>query len=179
MLKELKVNEPVKIIEVSNHIKRPAFLGEDESSISPTEINLIKMKVFTDGDVIKESKNTIESIDEYYFGKEKYQHHIDTLKTKEVYFKNYSYIITYLIAEECAKVGNLRGSFSFIKEVDIYLNNLKDKKALRKAKKVVLDIDKTNNSISHSSSLSLLFAKRRYLMNFAPEKITEEVYKLK
>ena len=169
-IKELKENEPLQIIEVSNHL-----------TFHSTEIerNMIKMRVFTDGEIAKESEEKVEGINEYYFGKQKYQCNVDTLKTKNVYFKNHNYVITYLISQEWTRVGNICGWFDIIKDVSIYMKNPKDRKTLRTVKQVIRQNEERIRSVDYSSLLSMLAGQRKGFEAFEPEKISENVYNLK
>ena len=178
-IQELREDEPLKVVEVSQHIKRPTFYFEETSDSDLIEIKQIQMKVFTDGEIIRESEEVSESIEEYYIGKKKYEPYVDTLKTKIVFFKNHSYVITYLIAQECTTVGNIRGWFDIINDVSIYLKNPKDKKALRNAKQAIREIQNHNSSVNYSSLFTMLFSQTRGFEQFKSEKMTENIYSLK
>ena len=77
---ELKENEPLKVIEVSNHIPTPIFDAKNPSYIV---FKHIQMEIFTDGVVEKESETTSKNIEEYYIKKKKIRFR---------YFKNKKYI---------------------------------------------------------------------------------------
>lgn len=181
---ELKENEPLEVIEITNHIVFPRFPNpttgkRDIDSDIVSEDKRIQMRIFTDGEIEKESEETSQNIDEYYIGKKKYQYDVDTLKTKKVYFKNHSYVITYLIANEFMTIGNARGWFDVVKEVSIYLKNPKDKKALKCAKQAIREIENHNNSVDYSSLFGMLFSQGKGLQKFETEKISKNVYSLK
>lgn len=55
-LKELKENEPLNIIEVSKQYHYPSFIARGPKDSDTYEEKRIKMKVFTDGKVERESK---------------------------------------------------------------------------------------------------------------------------
>ncbi len=173
---ELKENEPLEIIEVSDHIE-PIFVDEDDPNL--IELDRIQMRIFTDGEIVKESEEIIEDIDTYYFGKKKYDNDVDTIKTKKIYLKNHSYVITYLISKEFISTGNIKGWFDVVKDVTIYLENAKDRKALKSAKKVIRIINNHNNSVDYSSLQRMLYSKAQSIEKFECEKISKNVYTIK
>ena len=180
---ELKEQEPLEVIEVTKLIMFPEFpnptTGKIDRKTETVENKRIQMRIFTDGEIAKESEETTQKIKEYYIGKRKYQYDVDILKTKNIYFKNHSYVITYLIANELMTVGNVRGWFDVVKEVSIYLQNPKDKKALKCAKQAIREIANHNNSVDHSSLFGMLFPQEKELQKFETEKISKNVYSLK
>ena len=178
-VQELKENESVKVVEVSKHVKCPTFYFDKGLISKKIGIKQIEMKVFTDGEVARESEKVSERIDEYYIGNEKYQHNVDTLNTKNVFFRNHSYVITYLIAKEWITVGNTAGWLDVIKDVKIYLANLKDKKALENVKEVISIIENNNYSVNFLPIFSMPFGEKSEDVNLEHEQITEEVYTLK
>lgn len=171
---ELKENEPLKVIEVSKHIPTPIFDAKNPSYI---EFKHIQMEIFTDGVVEKESETTSKNIEEYYIKKRKYD--LDTLKTKNIYFKNHSYVITYLIAKEWMKVGHIIGWFDVIKDVSIFLQNSKDKQALKSAKRVIRDIENRNKRADYSSIIGMIASQCGGLKKFEMEEVSKNVYSLK
>lgn len=160
---ELKEHEPLEIIEATN-----SFGTE-----------LIQMRIFTDGEIEKEGKETTQPIKEYYIGKKKYQYSLNTLKSKNIYFKNHSYVITYLIASEFRDLGNICGWFDVIKDISIYLKNPKDKKALKCAKQAIKEIANHNSSVDSSSLYAMAFSQGKGLQKFETEIISKNVYSLK
>lgn len=185
-INELSLNEPLKVEEATCHIEFIAFLDPkprlNQNQKAGTEIKefkRIQTKIFTDGEILKLGGEKIEEIDEYYIGKKKYQYDVDTLKTKEIFFKNYSYIITYLLANEPMQVGSIHGWFDVIKNISIYLKDAKDKKALKEAKKVIEAIRNCNNNVNYNSLLGMLFSQQKEAPRYEYEKMTENVYTLK
>ena len=176
---ELKEHEPLEVIEVTKHVVLPKFPGERDKQSNIVENKKIQMRIFTDGETAKESEETTQKIKEYYIGKRKYQYDVDTLKTKNIYFKNHSYVITYLISNEFMTVGKVSGWFNVTKEVSIYLQNPKDKKALKCAKQAIREIANHNNSVDYSSLFGMLFSQGKELQKFETEKISKNVYSLK
>ena len=175
--KELKEYEPLEVVEVTAHREIPDH--PDSRETRTLESKKIQMKIFTDGEIAKESEEVIQSIEEYYIGKRKYQYNVDTLKTKNIYFKNHSYVITYLISNEFGTVGNICGWFDVIKEVSIYLQNPKDKKALKCAKQAIREIANRNNSVNYSSIFEMLFSPGKDLKKFEEVEISKYVNGLK
>ena len=117
-VQELKENTPLKVVQVLRHYERPRFDYDEPRTI--VEEEMVQTRIFTDGEIASESEEVTEDIDEYYFGREKYKQFVDTLKTKDLYFKNHSFVITYTIAQEWTSVGRVHGWFDIIKDVRNY-----------------------------------------------------------
>lgn len=162
-IQELKNDELLKIVEVSNHIKKPTIYPEETSNSVMVELKQIQMKIFTDGKIEKESEEIYRSIEEYYIGRKKYQYDVDTLKIKNILLKDYSFVIVYLIAREWITVGKITGWFDVIKDASIYLQDLKDKTALKKAKQVIKEIQNCNSRINYSSLFGILCSQENIL----------------
>lgn len=175
---ELKENEPLEVIKVTKRITLPAcFYKDDETKTK--EFEKVKMRIFTDGEIAKETKETFHNINECYIGRTKYQGAVDTLRTKNLYFKNHSFVIVYLIAEEYMTIGNVAGCFDVIKDISIYLENKKDKKALKSAKRIIKEIANLNKGIDYSSLLGMFFSESKKSVEFETEEISKNVYSLK
>ena len=175
-IRELKENEPLKVTRVMYHF--PAWpdpsTGEIAKDAKPIEDERIKTIIFTDGEIEKQTEEASQSIEEYYIGKSKYHMTVDTLETKNIYFKNHSYVVTYLLAKEFRTIHNGGGWFDVIKDVSIYLENVKDKKALRESKEIVKEIDKCNDYTNYLSIWGLQLPEYEGL-----EEISSDVYTLK
>ena len=149
-IRELKENEPLKVIEVTKNF--PAWQNPSNGKIDKEakgfEDKRIKTIIITDGEIEKQTEETTQDINEFYIGKSKYHMTVDTLETKNIYFKNHSYVITYLLAKEFrANKGNGGGWYDIIKDVSIHIENKKDIKALREAKRIIKEINSyTDNS---------------------------------
>lgn len=180
---ELKENKPLEIIEVSNHIYFKGFPnpnnGKLEGEPKVYEDKKIKMKVFTDGQIVKEDNQTSKSINEYYVGKSKYAYDVDTLTTKDIYFKDYSFIITYLLVNKPMQVGNIRGWFDVIEDVVVYVKDIKDKTAIKKAKNAICDIERKNRSVDFSNLFTFLLSQRNNNGRYESEKVLDNVYVLR
>lgn len=173
-IRELKENEPLKVIEVTKHLTVPTSPGKENEKSKGFEDKRIKTIIITDGEIEKQTEEASQSIDEYYIGKSKYHMTVDTLETKNIYFKNHSYVITYLLAKEFMVKGHVRGWFDVIKDVSIYLENGKDKKALREAKRFIKQINECNDYTNYLSSWGLQLPQDEGL-----EKISKNAYTLK
>lgn len=173
-IRELKENEPLKVIEVIKHLIIPASPGKIDEEEKVIEDERIKTIIITDGEIEKQTEEASQSIDEYYIGKSKYHMTVDTLKTKNIYFKNYSYVITYLLAKEFMVKGSVAGWFDVIKDVSIHLENKNDKKALRKAKRFIKQINECNDYTNYLSIWGLQLPEDERL-----EKISKNAYTLK
>lgn len=173
-IRELKENEPLKVIEVTKHLTVPTSPVKENEKSKVIEDEHIKTIIFTDGEIEKQTEEASQSIDEYYIGKSKYHMTVDTLETKNIYFKNHSYVITYLLAKEFMVKGHVRGWFDVIKDVSIYLENGKDKKALREAKRFIKQINECNDYTNYLSSWGLQLPQDEGL-----EKISKNAYTLK
>lgn len=175
-IRELKENEPLKVTRVTYHF--PAWpdpsTGKVDRDAKPIEDERIKTIIFTDGEIEKQTEETFQSIDEFYIGKSKYHMTVDTLETKNIYFKNHSYVITYLLAKEFMIKGHVRGWFDVIKDVSIHLENKNDKKSLREAKRFIKQINECNDYTNYLSSWGLQLPEYEEL-----EKISKNAYTLK
>lgn len=164
---ELKENEPLEVIKVTKRITLPACFYKDVET-KTKEFEKVKMRIFTDGEIAKETKETFHNINECYIG-----------RTKNLYFKNHSFVIVYLIAEEYMTIGNVAGCFDVIKDISIYLENKKDKKALKSAKRIIKEIANLNKGIDYSSLLGMLVSESKKSVEFETEEISKNVYSLK
>jgi len=132
-IKELKDNENIEIIKVSKHINTP-----DRVTI---EIPLIETQMITDGLVEVDEKQKEESIENYCINGKKYDYYVDTLKTQNVSLKNHSYVIVYLTAYEYVTTQGKTLWIPIIKDMSVYLSDLKNKKALRQVRQVISHIN--------------------------------------
>lgn len=178
-IRELKENEPLKVIEVTKQYHYPSFIARGPKDSDTFEEKRIKMKVFTDGEIEKQTEETSQNINEYYIGKKKYNYDVDVLKTKNIYFKNYSYVITYLLAKEFMVKGSVAGWFDVIKDVSIHIENKKDKKALKEAKRVIKEINNLNSHTDYSSLFGMILSQPTKSEKFETEEISRNVYTLK
>lgn len=175
-IRELKENEPLKVTRVTYHF--PAWpdpsTGKVDKDAKPIEDERIKTIIFTNGEIEKQTEEASQNINEFYIGKSKYHMTVDTLETKNIYFKNHSYVITYLLAKEFMIKGHVRGWFDVIKDVSIHLENKNDKKALREAKKFIKQINECNDYTNYLSIWGLQLPQDEEL-----EKISKNAYTLK
>lgn len=180
-IRELKENEPLKVTRVTYHFSAwpDPSTGKVDKDAKPIEDERIKTIVFTDGEIEKQTEETTQDINEFYIGKSKYQMTVDTLKTKNIYFKNHSYVITYLLAKEFMIKDNIGGWFDIIKDVSIHIENKKDIKALREAKKVIKEINNLNNHTDYSSLFAMALSQTDGLERLDINEISKNVYTLK
>lgn len=137
---ELNYGDPLRLIEVSNHVNyRDQFMNLFE-----VEHKRIYMKLYTDGEIYKESEETSERIDKYYIKDQKYDYVIDTLKSKDIYLRKHSFVIVLLIAKEFQKEGKYGGYYDVVKDVNVYLDNVNNKASLKNAKKALRKINYKN-----------------------------------
>lgn len=178
-IKELKEGQPLTIIEISNHLKVPTHSWEKELKCNLIEDKKIQMMILTDGEIEKESDETTQTIEQFYIGKKRYEYDVDTLKTKNIYFRKYSYVITCLIAKEWMKVGNVGGEFDVVKNISIYLQNSKDKKALQLAKTAIEEMKYQDKKIDYSSVFTMVFSQTKPQEKNPFKKISKNVYTLR
>ena len=178
-IRELKENEPLKVIEVTKHLTVPTSPGKENEKSKVIEDKRIKTIIITDGEIEKQTEETTQDINEFYIGKSKYQMTVDTLETKNIYFKNHSYVITYLLAKEFMVKGSVRGWFDIIKDVSIHIENKKDIKALREAKKVIKEINNLNSHTDYSSLFGMILSQPTKSERFETKEISKNIYTLK
>ena len=76
-------------------------------------------------------------------------------------------------------IGNITGWFDIVKEVSVYLENIKDKKALREAKRVIKEINNLNSHTDYSSLFGMILSQPTKSERFETEEISRNVYTLK
>lgn len=104
------------------------------------------IKIITDGFI--DSNNDIS---------EKYENcSKNTVRTTNLYLKNYTYAIVLNIGREAFYNGKVGGVINCIKNISIYLRNLNDKEALKTAKEVIKQIRQANSEHKDFSMNSLL-----------------------
>lgn len=143
--KILKENKPIELIELSKNVAIPSLASLHDDVNESILITKVKSLLYTDGVVNKKEHIDPVSVEEYYFNQKEYVN-VDTLKKSNVYLKDYTYAIVFVVGE----------GFS-IENIDIYLKNRRDKNALKKVKKVIEDF-------------SLQYEKLMLYTNFNDEK---------
>ena len=138
-IRELKENESLEVIEVTMKPNNTDIFDSVLSDSDTGEYSRIKMRILTDGEIERQTEEISQDINEFYIGENKYQFDVNTLKTKKLYFKNYSYIITYLVSTEYRLFGTIPRKFDIVNDISIYLKNEKDKNALICAKQMIKD----------------------------------------
>ena len=140
-IRELKENESLEVIEVTMKPNNTDIFDSVLSDSDTGEYSRIKMRILTDGEIERQTEEISQDINEFYIGENKYQFDVNTLKTKKLYFKNYSYIITYLVSTEYRLFGTIPRKFDIVNDISIYLKNEKDKKYIPKFSENFFDID--------------------------------------
>lgn len=143
--KILKENKPIELIELSKNVVIPSLTSLHDDIRQTILIPKVKSLVYTDGLVDKKEHIDPVSVEEYYFNQKEYVN-VDTLKKSNVYLKDYTYAIVFVVGE----------GFN-IENIDVYLKNRRDKNALKKVKKVIEDF-------------SLQYEKLMLYTNFNDEK---------
>lgn len=170
----LSENQPLEMTEVTEVVRIPSCLGKNLGTIENTQIQNI---IFTDGILKKEDYATETPIEEYKIRDKRYNYHVDTLKTKNVYLEDYSYVVKYTVAREFTRVGNIGGWFNVIRDVNIYLKNPKDKEALKKAKKTIKMIQYRLSQVDYSSIFNMIMYRDSKEFQF--EQARNNIYTLK
>lgn len=180
----LKDGEPLVIKKATFTYEVPRFdLSEEKIYSTDARIRTI---VYTDGEIDYDYKDSnpdkVEKCHDFYFSNgERYDHGIDTVITKNLFLKDYTYAITYVIAEEWTRRGRICGWFSIIKEKNIYLKDKKDRKVLRVVKKAMNDISNQNSRIDYSSVFGNLMSSlsaKRGLDHFDEEDLERGIHRL-
>ena len=181
-INELKTNDPIEVVEVTSHMIKPTGPGMlPESNPKIYEFTKIHMKIFTDGEIDSITEEASKVINEYYIGEEKYEYGVDTLKTRKLYLKNYTYAIVYLIANEYRHIGSISGLFDITKDVQVYLNDVTNKKDLKEVKRVINEISRCNSSVDYTSLFSFFLSSTFgiTIRNFNIEEKSKNVYNLR
>lgn len=178
-IRELKENEPLEVIEVTMKPNNTDIFDSVLSDFDTVEYSRIKMRILTDGEIERQTEETSQDINEFYIGKNKYQFDVNTLKTKKLYFKNYSYIIAYLVSTEYRQFGTMPRKFDIVNDVSIYLKNEKDKNALICAKQILKDFDINNNSFDNLHLFAMALSQTDEPARLNINEISKNVYTLK
>ena len=131
-MRVLNEGEPLNIVRVFNNISLP----DDTNS----EFEKISQVMFQDGEIDYLGKTETFKIDEFCvgkcLGKNIYEYNVNTLKLKQVIFKDFSFIISFYIVERPLHNKQLYGLFNQIEGEEIYLKK-KDLKTMKKARKTL------------------------------------------
>lgn len=178
-IRKLKENEPLEVIEVTMKSDNTDIFDSVLSDFDTVEYSRIKMRILTDGEIERQTEETSQDINEFYIGKNKYQFDVNTLKTKKLYFKNYSYIIAYLVSTEYRQFGTIPRKFDIVNDVSIYLKNEKDKNALICAKQMIKDFVISNNSSDNFHLFATALSQTDGLERLDINEISKNIYTLK
>ena len=164
--RELQENEALEVFDVLQHYELPGF---DNKGPIKYCAQIIQTKIVTDGDIDKEEEPITKDITEYRIGKERIEN-VDTLKTKGIYLKNYNYIIIFTIARKWMFYHFL----GIIKDISIYLKDTKDKKTIKKVKKLIKGLKNGTCNYPESFKSTFNWGKEP----FEVKKQSQYVYKL-
>jgi len=167
----------VELDKVLYHFEGFPPLSEEEPEPVVTPEVMVDTKIYTDGEIIRVVESSKEPISEYFIGKIKYDRPVDTLIKRKAYVKNASYILVVTVAEDKVRIGTHGvGFFDVIKDTEIFLNNKKDKKALKKARETLMAI---SGSSHYDNIFAALFRKNSTSNDLDYEKANDSVYTLK
>lgn len=172
-MKELNSTESFELLEVIKHIKVPNAPGKTGNN-KIIEHVVIQTVVYTDGIIADMFDESVKDIEEYYIGETKYED-VDTLKLKKVLLKDYTYIVVYTIANEKSTVGNVSGYFDIIKNVNIYLKNINDVVALKKARDLIESMQVVSKKVDYSSLTNFVLSSNTCQLN-SYEEVVPKVY---
>ena len=156
------------------------FGGNSSSSFKPPKIEEVRVysKIYTDGEIIEILNSEPKEIDEYKIGNFKYEYPVDTLIKQRIHIKNANYILAVTVAKENIRLGTTgRMWANVIKDSEIFLNNKKDKKALKNAKKTLMSIKGPANP---QTTFEALFGNiNQYDSGLKYEPIKKHIFQLK
>lgn len=178
-IRELKENESLEVIEVTMKPNNTDIFDSVLSDSDTGEYSRIKMRILTDGEIERQTEEISQDINEFYIGENKYQFDVNTLKTKKLYFKNYSYIIIYLVSTEYRLFGTIPRKFDIVNDISIYLKNEKDKNALICAKQMIKDFVISNNNLDNFHLFAMALSQTDGTARLDINKISKNIYTLK
>ena len=178
-IRELKENESLEVIEVTMKPNNTDIFDSVLSDSDTGEYSRIKMRILTDGEIERQTEEISQDINEFYIGENKYQFDVNTLKTKKLYFKNYIYIITYLVSTEYRLFGTIPRKFDIVNDISIYLKNEKDKNALICAKQMIKDFVISNNNLDNFHLFAMALSQTDGTARLDINKISKNIYTLK
>lgn len=141
-------------IEINDVMKKSVFKFFDKEINQDTY--QVSNRIFTDGIFVNELEEEIK-IDEYEYCEKKYS--ANTLIKRKIYLKDYSYIVVFTSTLDFLTLGNIKGWFNRIRNVEVYVKNKKDKEALRKARNTINMVYNNNSNVDYSSIFSMLFSR--------------------
>ena len=178
-IRELKENESLEVIEVTMKPNNTDIFDSVLSDSDTGEYSRIKMRILTDGEIERQTEEISQDINEFYIGENKYQFDVNKKKKKKLYFKNYSYIITYLVSTEYRLFGTIPRKFDIVNDISIYLKNEKDKNALICAKQMIKDFVISNNNLDNFHLFVMALSQTDGTARLDINKISKNIYTLK
>jgi len=133
-------------IKVVKGVKRttpplaPGKVEESKEILFPT----LKTIVFTDGSVDEVDVSEYKHLSGYYTMNDRTYTNVTDVEEKELYLENYSYAVKIIVSKEHLVGRKIGGWFEVIKDIQVYLKNPKDKKAMKEVK-MILNIIRKNN----------------------------------
>lgn len=146
----------INLTSVYELLKVPPIPGKNEDRF--INYNIIKQVIYTDATSYNVIDKKSQDIDKFTLGNKVYKANskvVDSIK-----LNNYSYAIIYTIAKEQTFVNKVGGIFDIIKNIEINLSNLRDRKTLKVVKKVI-----NNNSFNNVKFTSVFDYTLSSLMN--------------
>jgi len=167
----------VEIEDVFYHSLVPNFFQKKDSKDNEKKYVCglrVSTKLYTDGEIIEIHEEEPQNINEYFINGRKYDRSVDTLVKKQVHIKNARYILKVVVAEDVFHGQYFTGLFDIIKSTEIFLNDKKDKEALKNARKSIRSMSK---SIDNCKSVLETFLPQKDI-TVSYERINNNVYKL-
>ena len=135
--------------------------------------------VYTDGEIVDSEVVCVENTSKFVFSNGKaYDQRIDKVMTKNLYLKDYTYAITYVIAEEYMQVGKVVGFFKVVKDTGVYFKDKVNWKAIRAVCNAITDISEQNTGGNYNSILDVALGKQKKSRRFKEEVLEDKVYRL-
>ena len=156
---------PVKVVENLNYTICPPLPGHKPASQNIVEFPVSHMTiVFTDGKQIGESETKYFNSDGQnvsFTDKKDLVGKGEIKKVKDIYIKDYTYVVVYSIAQEWRTIENVCGFFDIVKGVKYYLKDKNDKDALGKVNEIIEGIKTLSKNIDCSSLLNLVLSPQQ------------------
>ena len=178
-IRELKENESLEVIEVTMKPNNTDIFDSVLSDSDTGEYSRIKMRILTDGEIERQTEEISQDINEFYIGENKYQFDVNTLKTKKLYFKNFSYFLTHLVSTAYRLIVTIPRKFDIVNDISIYLKNEKDKNALICAKQMIKDFVISNNNLDNFHLFAMALSQTDGTARLDINKISKNIYTLK
>ena len=107
---------------------------------SYVSVETSRMIVVTDGEIAEENIENVKDDGSFIAGERTYNVDYDTITTRDVSFRSFSYVITFLIEERPLHNGRAFACKDCLFDETVYLADLNDKSAKEKAKTAIRTI---------------------------------------